>query len=41
MDVKIVLVALPLVAILALFIGYIGHKLAVTRTLGDAGVDDT
>ena len=36
MDVKIVLVLLPLVALLALFIGYMGHKLAITRTLGDA-----
>src|SRR5947199_239214 len=36
MDVKIVLVVLPLVALLALFIGYMGHKLTIARTLGDA-----
>jgi hypothetical protein len=36
MDVKIVLVVLPLVALLAVFIGYMGHKLTIARTLGDA-----
>src|SRR5438045_9049846 len=36
MDVKLVLIVLvPCVAFLALFIGYMGHKLAITRTLGD------
>src|SRR6266850_2425950 len=36
MDVKLVLIVLvPCVALLALFIGYMGHKLAITRTLGD------
>jgi ribonucrease Y len=36
MDVKIVLVLLTVVALLALFIGYLGHKLTIARTLGDA-----
>jgi len=36
MDVRIVLVLLTVVALLSLFIGYLGHKLAVARTLGDA-----
>ncbi len=36
MDVKLVLIVLvPCVALLALFVGYMGHKLAITRTLGD------
>src|SRR2546429_8627335 len=36
MDVKLVLIVLvPCVALLALFIGYMGHKLAVARRLGD------
>ena len=36
MDVRIVLVLLTVVAVLSLFIGYLGHKLAIARTLGDA-----
>src|SRR5713101_1793711 len=36
MDVKLVLVLLPLVAVLAVFVGYMSHKLSVTRSLGDA-----
>ena len=37
MDVKLVLIVLaPLVVLLALFVGYMGHKLAIARTLGDA-----
>src|SRR3989442_15590977 len=36
MDVKLVLVLLSLVAVLAVFVGYISHKLSVTRSLGDA-----
>jgi len=36
MDVKIVLVLLTVVALLALFIGYLAHKLTIARTLGDA-----
>jgi ribonuclease Y len=36
MDARIVLVLLAVVALLSLFIGYLGHKLAVARTLGDA-----
>jgi len=36
MDVKIVLLLLTVVALLALFIGYLGHKLTIARTLGDA-----
>jgi len=36
MDAKIVLVLLTVVALLALFIGYLGHKLTIARTLGDA-----
>ena len=36
MDVKIVLALLTVVALLALFIGYLAHKLTIARTLGDA-----
>ena len=36
MDVKIVLVLLTVVALLALFIGFLAHKLTIARTLGDA-----
>src|SRR2546430_1474115 len=36
MDVKLVLVLLSLVAVLAVFFGYIIHNLSVTRSLGDA-----
>jgi ribonuclease Y len=36
MDVKIVLALLTVVALLALVVGYLGHKLAIARTLGDA-----
>jgi len=36
MDVRIVLALLTVVAFLSLFIGYLGHKLAIARTLGDA-----
>src|SRR2546425_9969323 len=36
MDVKLLLVLLSLVAVLAVFVGYISHKLSVTRSLGDA-----
>src|SRR5262249_31290552 len=36
MDVRIVLVLFTVVAVLSLFIGYLGHKLAIARTLGDA-----
>jgi ribonucrease Y len=36
MDVRIVLILLTVVAVLSLFIGYLGHKLAIARTLGDA-----
>ena len=36
MDVKLVLIVLvPCVALLALFVGYMGHKLVISRTLGD------
>src|SRR5438094_823913 len=36
MDVKLVLVLLPLVAVLAVFVGYMSRKLSVARSLGDA-----
>src|SRR3984893_14192749 len=36
MDVQLVLVLLPLVAVLAVFVGYMSHKLSVMRSLGDA-----
>ena len=36
MDVKLVLIVLvPCVALLALFIGYMGHKLAIARTMAE------
>ncbi len=36
MDVKLLMALLPLVALLALFVGYMAHKSAVARTVGDA-----
>jgi ribonucrease Y len=36
MDVKLLLALLPLVALLALFVGYMAHRLTVARTVGDA-----